>query len=97
MLVALPEAAALVRDLLAADLIGFQTDNDLDNFAAAAQRLLGRGAACRATGCMSTGRPVRLGVFPVEIEPHGFAAQAEQAWRLRRHRAAAPQRERPAA
>ena len=41
MLGAAPEVASLVRDLLSADLIGFQTDNDLTNFAAAAQSLTG--------------------------------------------------------
>jgi trehalose 6-phosphate synthase len=33
---AVPEAAALMRDLLSADLIGLQPDNDVDNFAQAA-------------------------------------------------------------
>ncbi len=38
---AMPEAGPLLRDLLAADLLGFHTDNDVENFAA-------RGAAaCR--------------------------------------------------
>ena len=79
-IVALPEAASLIRDLLAADLIGFQTENDLENFAITAQRLLG--AERMPGGLLNVGgRPVRLGAFPVEIEPHGFAAMAEQAWR----------------
>ncbi len=76
---ALPEAASLVRDLLAADLLGFQTDNDVENFASTAERLAG---AVRIMGGVSfEGRSVRLGAFPVEIEPHGFAAMAETAWR----------------
>ena len=75
----LPEAGALIRDLLAADLIGFQTENDLDNFALAAQRLVGA-VRLPGNGLNVGGRVVRLGAFPVEIEPHGFAAQAEQAW-----------------
>ena len=40
-LASVPEAGALVRDLLASDLLGFQTQNDLDNFAEAAVRLAG--------------------------------------------------------
>ena len=36
-----PEAGALIRDLLAADLLGFQTANDVENFADAAFRLAG--------------------------------------------------------
>ena len=74
-----PEAGALVRDLLAADLIGFQTANDAENFAEAACRL---GDALRMEGgWLNVGlRRVRLGVFPVEIEAQEFAAMAEDAW-----------------
>ena len=77
---AVPEAGALVRDLLAADLLGFQTANDVENFAEAACRL---GDALRMPGgWLNVGtRRVRLGVFPVEIEAQEFAATAETAWR----------------
>ena len=76
-LAAAPEMGALVRDLLHADLIGFQTENDLANFAAAAELF---GDAARQPGNVLNvdGRRVRLGVFPVEIEPHGFAELAER-------------------
>jgi trehalose 6-phosphate synthase len=75
-----PDAAALIRDLLAADLLGFQTEGDVENFAAAAQSLAG--ALAYAEGWLQLpGRRVRLGVFPVEIEPHEFAATAAEAWR----------------
>ncbi len=75
-----PDAELLVRDLLAADLLGFQTDNDVSNFAEAAVRL---GAATRGTGTsLNVGaRRVRLGAFPVEIEAAEFADMAESAWR----------------
>ncbi len=75
-----PEASTLIRDLLAADLLGFQTANDVENFADAAFRLAG---ASRLSGGWLTvgGRRVRLGVFPVEIEAHEFAQTAEAAWR----------------
>ncbi len=70
-----PEVAALVRDMLAADLIGFQTDNDLGNFVAAATQLAG--AVRLASGSLSFGgRRVRLGVFPVEIAAQSFARTA---------------------
>jgi trehalose 6-phosphate synthase len=74
-LAAAPEIAELVRDLLSADLIGFQTDNDVANFAAAAQMLAG---AARGPGnsLFFAGRRVRLGVFPVEIEARAFARTA---------------------
>jgi trehalose 6-phosphate synthase len=80
-LASVPEASALVRDLMASDLIGFQTQNDLDNFAEAAVRLAD---AERVSNCWLTsggGHRVRLGVFPVEIEAQDFARTAEDAWR----------------
>jgi len=86
---AAPEVASLVRDLLAADLIGFQTDNDLANFAATAQALTGA-VRVSTTVLLLGGRRIKLGVFPVEIEPHSFArmaaemGQSEQCERLRR-------------
>jgi len=80
MLASVPEAGALIRDLLASDLIGFQTANDVENFADAAHRLTG--ATRLAGGWLDVnGRRVRLGAFPVEIEARDFAAMAEIAWR----------------
>lgn len=80
MLASVPEAGALLRDLLAADLLGFQTANDVENFTEAACRI---GDAQRMpNGWLDVGgRRVRLGVFPVEIEAQDFAAIAEDAWR----------------
>jgi len=71
-----PDMAELVTSLLAADLIGFQTEGDLANFAAAAALLTG---AVRVGGnfVQIDGRRVLLGVFPVEIEPREFARTAE--------------------
>ncbi|MGI4940455.1 MAG: alpha,alpha-trehalose-phosphate synthase (UDP-forming) [Janthinobacterium lividum] len=79
MLASVPESEALVRDLLACDLIGFQTANDVENFAEAATR---HGDATRLdAGRLQVGRrQVRLGVFPVEIEAQEFAAMAEDSW-----------------
>ena len=79
MLASVPESGSLVRDLLAADLVGFQTENDADNFAEAACRLAGA-VRLRAHVLGVGDRQVRLGVFPVEIEPHDFAATAADAW-----------------
>ena len=75
-----PEAGALVRDLLAADLVGFQTRNDMDNFAEAAVRL---GKAERLSGgWMAVGEHrVRLAAFPIEIDSREFAAVAADSWR----------------
>ncbi len=83
-LASVPEAAALVRDLLAADLVGFQTVNDLTNFADAAVRM-GLAMHGQSSGSGKSllvgGRSVRLGAFPVEIEAREFAETAEVAWR----------------
>jgi trehalose 6-phosphate synthase len=77
-----PEAAAvapgirsLVQDVLACDLLGFQTATDRDNFAATA---VGFAGAVRTGDTMLElgGRPVRLGVFPAEIAAPEFAATA---------------------
>jgi trehalose 6-phosphate synthase len=74
-----PESATLLRDLLAADLIGFQTVDDMENFAAAAMRI--SGAARLSGNLLQLGsRRVRLGVFPVEIEAREFATIAETSW-----------------
>jgi trehalose 6-phosphate synthase len=79
MLGSIPEASIFIRDLLAADLLGFQTANDAENFAASAQRIAG--AVRQAGGGLQLGsRQIRVGVFPVEIEPDEFARMAEQAF-----------------
>jgi len=78
MLSSVPEASQFIRDLLSADLLGFQTANDAENFAASAQRIAG--AARLAGGGLQLGnRQIRVGAFPVEIDPHDFAEMAEQA------------------
>ncbi len=71
-----PDMGDLIASLLAADLIGFQTETDMANFAAAAVQFAG---ASRAPGnvLLVQGRRVMLGVFPVEINAHEFAATAE--------------------
>ncbi len=80
MLASVPEAGALIKDLVSADLIGFQTQNDVDNFAEAAHRLAG--ATRLAGGWLHVGdRRIRLAAFPVEIEAREFSTIAESAWR----------------
>ncbi len=77
---AMPEAGSLLRDLLAADLLGFHTENDVQNFALAAQRLAG---ATRISGQWLAlgGRRIRIGAFPVEIDARQFKQMAENATR----------------
>ncbi|MBD0270393.1 MAG: trehalose-6-phosphate synthase [Acetobacteraceae bacterium] len=78
-----PDAAAvapgirgLLQDVLAADMLGFQTAADRDNFASSAVSF---GSAHRTgdSTMVCDGRVVRLGVFPAEIAAREFAATAE--------------------
>lgn len=73
-----PGVDHLIHNLLSADLIGFQTRNDADNFTAAASRETD--ARVLGQGLLRIGaRVVRVGVFPVEIEPQQFAQTAARA------------------
>ncbi|MDE1150615.1 MAG: trehalose-6-phosphate synthase [Azospirillaceae bacterium] len=68
----------LVRDVLASDLIGFQTADDAEHFAQTAARYGG----ARRIGALTLKveeRTVRLGVFPVEIDAQEFARVTEAA------------------
>jgi trehalose 6-phosphate synthase len=70
-----PGIAGLVEAVLAADLVGFQTANDRDNFAATAVGFAG--AMRTAHGVLRHGgRTVRLDVFPAEIDARAFAETA---------------------
>jgi trehalose 6-phosphate synthase len=66
----LPCAGALLRGVLAADLVGVQTEADRRNLAAASARLAPFGRP-----------PAQLGAFPVEIDASAFASLAEAAAR----------------
>jgi trehalose 6-phosphate synthase len=77
---AAPELGALIKDMLSADLVGFQTPSDQENFAAAAQAIAGA-MYVPSLGLHLNGHRTRLGAFPVEIDPQEFAATAAAAWR----------------
>ncbi len=70
-----PGIRGLVQDVLASDLLGFQTASDRDNFASTATEFAG---AVRTGDHVLElgGRPIRLGVFPAEIAAREFAATA---------------------
>jgi trehalose 6-phosphate synthase len=80
MLASVPEAGALIRDMLSANLLGFQTANDVENFCAAAERLAGA-ARSESGGLTFAGRRICVSAFPVEIEAREFASIAQAAWR----------------
>jgi trehalose 6-phosphate synthase len=73
-----PGMERLVRGVLAADLIGMQTERDVANFFSAACQM---GQARHiGTGVLRVGvHTVRAAAFPVEIEPEPFAAIAAKA------------------
>ena len=72
---AIPGGDALVQDLLAFDLVGFQAQRDRANFERVA---LGRGAAHGADGRLSfKGRLTRARAYPIGIDAKAFRELAE--------------------
>lgn len=70
----LPWRAALLRGILAADVIGFQTAENAQNFARLARRFAGAGGS---EGELSyEGRRIRFGAYPISIDSASFAATA---------------------
>ena len=75
---AMPNHEHLIPALCHYDLVGFQTDNDAANFARYLANELGRPS--HISRRLGTGdRVMRIGVFPVGIEPRGFARLARRA------------------
>lgn len=78
LLTALPHHEELVRALTEYNLIGFQTENDADNFARYLTRVVG--AATPDSRRFSLGHQhFRVGVFPVGVDVEGFRRLAEEA------------------
>ena len=91
-----PQADELVRGLLGADVIGFQTQADQTAFLEAASHI--KGAAVTRDGSIRwAGRTIRADVFPATVDAAAIAALVTQArtdariQRLRRHLARADQ------
>jgi trehalose 6-phosphate synthase len=78
LLMALPNARAIVRAMLAYDLIGFQTETDRRNFARFLREDLG-GRILEDGWIEVEGRRVRAGAFPIGIDAAGFAKFADSA------------------
>ncbi len=73
---ALPRYEALVRDLLAYDLVGFQTARDLACFRSAVAEVVGAGALRTDDTVQHGGRRTRLGVFPIGVDVDSVQQQA---------------------
>ena len=72
-----PHHRDLIEAMLAYDLIGFQTEEDRENFLSYAQSDLG--LAVRDGIVVSGHRRTRAAVFPIGIDPQKFAQQAAKA------------------
>ncbi|HEU4697701.1 MAG TPA: bifunctional alpha,alpha-trehalose-phosphate synthase (UDP-forming)/trehalose-phosphatase [Gemmatimonadales bacterium] len=72
---ALPEREAILRGLLGADLIGFHTAGYLRHFVSSLTHLLGLDVGLSSLSY--DGREVRLGVFPMGVDAHAYAALGE--------------------
>jgi trehalose 6-phosphate synthase len=74
----LPQHREILGGLTYCDLVGFQTENDRDNFA---HYLVQQGATQTRGGYEIDGRYVRLGAFPVSIETKAYMRLARNAGR----------------
>ncbi len=72
-----PHHRELVEAMLAYDLIGFQTDDDYENFLSYVRSDLG--LAARDGVVVSRHGSARVAVFPIGIDPEKFAQQAAKA------------------
>ncbi|MCM2291606.1 alpha,alpha-trehalose-phosphate synthase (UDP-forming) [Allorhizobium sp. BGMRC 0089] len=77
-LFAMPVHEEILRNLAEYDLVGFQTDHDLANFAGALVRE-GLGEKLDDNTLSSFGRQFRAGHYPIGIETAAFAAYARRA------------------
>ena len=66
----LPCREVLLRGLLGADVVGFQTFNNLQNFLYSVYRVLGIAADMNALAY--EGRPVHCAVHPISVDPNQF-------------------------
>jgi trehalose 6-phosphate synthase/phosphatase len=72
----LPSRAEILAGLLGADLIGFQTDNDRQNFMHSAAEVLGLDYGPHALRW--EGREVQLGVYPIGIDLPTFTRESAE-------------------
>ena len=87
-----PHHRELIEAMLAYDLIGFQTEEDCENFLSYAQSELG--LVVHDGVVISRHGRTRAAVFPIGIDPQKFAQQAAKAVDASGRLAAAPQPER---
>ena len=77
----LPPYAELVRAMCQYDLVGFQTQEDLEGFESAVKAVYMEACAFHDEGMHVEGREVRTGVFPIGVDVDVITQQAEEAER----------------
>jgi len=77
----LPVFAELVRDLCQYDLVGFQTQEDLEGFQSAVRAVFHNDAIIGSDVIELAGRRIGTGVFPIGVDVEAIAAQAATAAR----------------
>jgi len=73
---ALPVYAELVRDLCQYDLVGFQTEEDLDGFQSAVRAVFHEEAVFSGEAIRLAGRRIGIGVFPISVDVEAIANAA---------------------
>jgi trehalose 6-phosphate synthase len=81
-LTALPNHSEIMSSLFCCDLIGLQTERDVDAFTRYVTREV-RGTVSAAGEIRAMGRRARVGAFPIGIDTEDFARTAEQAAKAR--------------
>jgi len=72
----LPWRAEILQGLLGADLIGFQTEGAVHNFARSARQYTSATGRQQKLHC--AGRTIRVGAFPISIDAHWWNGQASK-------------------
>jgi trehalose 6-phosphate synthase len=75
----LPPYEALVKDLCEYDLVGFQTEEDLDGFLSAVESVYGVDHPRRPPFIDTSARRVHLGVFPIGVDAEIVNGEARKA------------------
>jgi trehalose 6-phosphate synthase len=77
----LPNYAELVRDMSQYDLVGFQTEEDLEGFYSAVRAVFHEEASFGDHQLKLNGRTIGTGVFPIGVDVDVIAREAEEAVR----------------
>ncbi len=72
----LPTYAELMRDLAAYDVVGFQTQSDLESFGSALQNVFGPSCVIDGDVVRIGERTLRTGVYPIGVDVDSIQAQA---------------------